>query len=683
MTDLHPRPGAARPAAAARPPRPPPAPLVIARRAAPAPSSSAHRTSASSSSARPAGSSTQARNALPEERRRRIDAEVREREERRRDEAARAARAAQASARAARPASRPKSSASAASAGGAAKAKASPRKKRASASDSLSPARAASSSSRSTPTPASTSGYRKLGRTGVESEYNVPRALAAPGLDGKVDVEREEGTIESVALGEGKRYGALGAALMAGSKQTSKISAQPPPPHSSIPPAHPKLPRDIDEYDPLGDLLRVVRAVVSAFLPREYAVKHFGNLEELEFGSAAGAILSAAAQTSTPMGNGSQTPISSTSTSTPTPSSPRGSVPQLNDSSPSKDSPAPSASQDRSSEQDSILRSFTKARNRRDGPLFLRTLERYNVALSAARREGVVAQAAQAMEQRGLPDYVWETVGEQCYSRTVGPYVEELGKYQAFSDNVYGELLPRFMSEISQLTSLGPSSVFVDLGSGVSNLVLQVALQTGAQSYGVEMMGPASALGERQVEEAKRRWKMWGVLGGEAQSWKGDFTACERTREALSKADLVLVNNYAFTAPTNERLSLLFLDLKDGAQIVSLKPFVPPDFRLTQRTLDSPLAILSVVQRSYGSGCVSWADGGGRYYIHVSSPSAHASLTLLSQRDAPDADTLDGQTVDRSMVSRFLDSQGSTKTFGAKRWQKRARVADSDEEDDE
>jgi hypothetical protein len=36
----------------------------------------------------------------------------------------------------------------------------------------------------------------------------VPRALAAPGLDGKVDVEREEGTIESVALGEGKRYGA-------------------------------------------------------------------------------------------------------------------------------------------------------------------------------------------------------------------------------------------------------------------------------------------------------------------------------------------------------------------------------------------------------------------------------------------------------------------------------------------
>jgi H3 lysine-79-specific histone-lysine N-methyltransferase len=267
----------------------------------------------------------------------------------------------------------------------------------------------------------------------------------------------------------------------------------------------------------------------------------------------------------------------------------------------------------------------------------------------------------------------------------------------------YGELLPRFMSEISQLTSLGPSSVFVDLGSGVSNLVLQVALQTGAQSYGVEMMGPASALGERQVEEAKRRWKMWGVLGGEAQSWKGDFTACERTREALSKADLVLVNkcvpspfvlplslptypsplSYAFTAPTNERLSLLFLDLKDGAQIVSLKPFVPPDFRLTQRTLDSPLAILSVVQRSYGSGCVSWADGGGRYYIHVSSPSAHASLTLLSQRDAPDADTLDGQTVDRSMVSRFLDSQGSTKTSGAKRWQKRARVADSDEEDDE
>lgn len=185
------------------------------------------------------------------------------------------------------------------------------------------------------------------------------------------------------------------------------------------------MPREVDEYDPLSDLLRVVRSVVSGFLPRAYATKHFGSLDELEFGSAAGAILSAAAQT--PTANGSQTPITSA------PSSPRsGSTLSLAGLSPSKDSPAPPASQ----EQDSILRSFTKARNRRDGPLFLRTLERYNAALAAARRDGAVAEAARALEEKGLPDYVWETLGDQCYARTVGPAVDELGKYQAFSDNV-------------------------------------------------------------------------------------------------------------------------------------------------------------------------------------------------------------------------------------------------------
>lgn len=82
--------------------------------------------------------------------------------------------------------------------------------------------------------------------------------------------------------------------------------------------------------------------------------------------------------------------------------------------------------------------------------------------------------------------------------------------------------------------------------------------------------------------------------------------------------------SYAFTAKTNERLSLLFLDLKDGAKVVSLKPFVPHDFRLTERTLDSPLAILSVEQRDYSRDCVSWADSGGRYFIHVSTCAASA-----------------------------------------------------------
>lgn len=115
-----------------------------------------------------------------------------------------------------------------------------------------------------------------------------------------------------------------------------------------------------------------------------------------------------------------------------------------------------------------------------------------------------------------------------------------------------------------------------------------------------------------------------------AEAWEGDFGEIAEVRDVLRRADVVLVNNYAFTAATNDKLSWLFLDLKDGANIVSLKPFVPPDFRVTERTMSSPLAILKVTQRAYTTGCVSWAESGGSYYIHTVDRSLLAKLDSSS-----------------------------------------------------
>lgn len=51
------------------------------------------------------------------------------------------------------------------------------------------------------------------------------------------------------------------------------------------------------------------------------------------------------------------------------------------------------------------------------------------------------------------------------------------------------------------------------------------------------------------------------------------------------------MNNYAFTPTLNDKLSLLFLDLKEGTKIISLKPFVSENFRLTDRTVSPPLVL--------------------------------------------------------------------------------------------
>lgn len=116
------------------------------------------------------------------------------------------------------------------------------------------------------------------------------------------------------------------------------------------------------------------------------------------------------------------------------------------------------------------------------------------------------------------------------------------------------------------------------------------------------MPNPAR-LATAQIAEAKRRWAMWALRGtDDCRAYEADFCKHEKTRKALQVADLVvsfhissqwggvhhnkqLVNNYAFTPPLNDQLSLLFLDLKEGTKIISLKPFVSENFRLTERTV--------------------------------------------------------------------------------------------------
>lgn len=508
--------------------------------------------------------------------------------------------------------------------------------------------------------------YKRLGRFGVTPHYLVPREVidldAFAGQNSRDDID----AIQSSSLLKGKIFGSFFHGLEAEPKVRLEYPGDGCSEEFVL-----LVPKDRDEYDPVSDLLRTVRSIVEFYLTVEQQ-SLFGALDSLETSSAAGNLLSNGQRSQTPREGSVMSPLSTAVSSregTPAITSipaenglsnrPSQSVPlsparsAIMASATAASTPNPTNGNDL--DPDPILRSFTKARNRRDGPLFLRTIDRFNTTLRSLKETGKIKENVEAMSQRGIDEGIWRCIQEQCYARTVAPRVDELSKYEAFSDNVYGELLPRFMSEIAQLTKLGPESVFVDLGSGVGNLLIQVALQTGSEAFGCEMMSAPSQLATLQVSEAEKRWKMWGLKSGKTAAWQGDFGEDEKVRDVLRKADVVLVNNYAFTAPTNDKLSLQFLDLKDGAHIVSLKPFVPPDFRLTERTLSSPLAILRVAQRLYTSGCVSWADGGGKYYIH---------------------------TVDRTLIARFLEEhqEMATNKSQARKRQWKAVQEESDEE---
>lgn len=244
---------------------------------------------------------------------------------------------------------------------------------------------------------------------------------------------------------------------------------------------------------------------------------------------------------------------------------------------------------------------------------FKDVLNEFNREIVKFRKNGSLS--AILSKQHSLSLSLIERILAQVYSRTVSPRVESLRKYENGTDNVYGELLPRFVSGILKDTRLRSDHIFVDLGSGVGNVVLQAALEVGCESWGCEIMENPCALAELQQQEFEARCCLWGLAVGDVHLVRGDFLENKEIGVILKKADVVLVNNQAFNPALNDSLIRLFLDLKDGCQIVSLKSFVPPGHKLAERNIHNPVNLLTVKKKEYYSNSVSWTDQGGDYFV--------------------------------------------------------------------
>jgi [histone H3]-lysine79 N-trimethyltransferase len=246
---------------------------------------------------------------------------------------------------------------------------------------------------------------------------------------------------------------------------------------------------------------------------------------------------------------------------------------------------------------------------------YVAAVGKYNALLNTLRKDGSIQKNLDQVHSLKLP--LVETILQQIYARTVSPNIHTLRAYENGTDNVYGELLPRFCSTIFKQTRLNSSHVFVDLGSGVGNVVLQAALQIGCESWGCEMMPNACDLAALQHSEFIARCRLWGLVPGKVHLERGDFLQTETIGKALKKADVVLINNQAFTPALNDKLIMHFLDLKEGCQIVSLKSFVPHGHKMQARNMGSPINVLDVKELEYFSNSVSWTDAPGKWYVQT------------------------------------------------------------------
>ncbi|KAK1057758.1 Nucleosomal histone H3-Lys79 methylase [Friedmanniomyces endolithicus] len=238
---------------------------------------------------------------------------------------------------------------------------------------------------------------------------------------------------------------------------------------------------------------------------------------------------------------------------------------------------------------------LNRAMQRESIPEWIEIVEEFNSVLAPLIQDGTIQRE---LRQRHALALKWiERILMQICERTVSPKAEKLNAYKVGSSNVYGELLPRLVTDIFRKVQLNHEQMFIDLGSGVGNVVLQAALEIGCESWGIEQLPTPCELAEMQVQEFRARTQLWGLSTGAVNLLAGDMTTHPSIPALLQRADVVLVNNQAFQPDLNDKLLNMFLDLKPGARVVSLKPFVPVGHKMAMRNVDS--VVNQFVQQSF------------------------------------------------------------------------------------
>ncbi|CAI6340876.1 unnamed protein product [Periconia digitata] len=263
-----------------------------------------------------------------------------------------------------------------------------------------------------------------------------------------------------------------------------------------------------------------------------------------------------------------------------------------------------------SDDADGIVRRLKRAVTKNQPDEFRDALEKFNTII----KDNLESISDQIDSMHSLPLDLVNRITIQTYQRTVSHRAHLLRRVKD-KEFTYGELKYKLAHKIFEQTGLNSKSVFVDLGSGVGNVVLQAALQTGAESYGIEVLETPADFALDQASELRARAKLWNISLGLIQLWHGDFLASPEIDAVLHRADVVLVNNKVFPQDTNFELLNKFLDLKAGAKIVSLESFGAGAGKQGSRNENNIFNIFDEELFESGTNMVSWTDAAVEYYI--------------------------------------------------------------------
>lgn len=261
-----------------------------------------------------------------------------------------------------------------------------------------------------------------------------------------------------------------------------------------------------------------------------------------------------------------------------------------------------------------IVKPLNTSFDNADQETFINCVVAYNEFVSKLSRQEILEHLKTVRE---VPRAFFHDLLHIVYTRVIHPQVGKLRNYEAFSNYVYGELLPNFLSKVYTQCGLKPDHIFMDLGSGVGNCVIQAALEFGCTlSFGCEIMPNASLLTEAQCEELKQRCRLLGLnLPPLEFSLRKSFIDNKRVNELLAKCDVLLVNNFIFDAEMNKHVESIIQNLKPGCKIITLKNLRPRGYTINFDDVGNILNRLRVQRFDLEEESVSWTHRGGEYFI--------------------------------------------------------------------
>ncbi|KAF0990514.1 hypothetical protein HZS_1000, partial [Henneguya salminicola] len=142
-------------------------------------------------------------------------------------------------------------------------------------------------------------------------------------------------------------------------------------------------------------------------------------------------------------------------------------------------------------------------------------------------------------------------------------YPKHLNRYQAFSSMVYGEVSFECLDLIFAQLELADGVAFLDLGSGVGQVVMQVAGTFHCKScIGIEISDIPYNYSLELSAEFKNNMDFFGYFYSDFDLLYGDFISNVYT-EHIVNSNLIFANNYMFGSELNHLLQLKFRELKD------------------------------------------------------------------------------------------------------------------------